>query len=250
MGNINVRWSGPHLPNWGDILNPIIIKNMTGKAVSYTKDQTVPHYICIGSILQWANSNTTVWGAGFIGSDRRLKEQPDIRAIRGPRSRDIVLSQGYKCPEVYGDPALLYPRYYKPKTGKKYRYGIIPHYIDQDNEWLEQFKGNPDVKIINILNKNVNRFMDDVNECEIILSSSLHGIICGDSLGIPSYWIKLSDKVIGNGFKFYDYFDSVKRTDEGPVIITKDLRIKDFTSTFYDYEIDIDLDLLLKSAPF
>ena len=83
-----------------------------------------------------------------------------------------LLQQCIQCPEVYGDPALLYPRFYNPSIQKKYKYGIVPHYVDWDNEIIEKFKNREDegIKVINILNENVNQFVDEVLECEIILS--------------------------------------------------------------------------------
>lgn len=238
--------------NWGDCLNPILIKKISGDKPILVN--TNPNYLCIGSVLQWAGPNTIVWGTGFIGEDRRLPCKVDIRAVRGPLTRNIILNQGYDCPEVYGDPAMLYTKFYKPKTKKKYRYGIIPHSIDQNSLWLTQFANNTDVKIIDIAvpaeEHLINKFMDEVNECEIILSSSLHGIILGDSLGIPSYWIELSDRVIGKGFKFADYFLSVNRPVVNPIIPNKLDRIKDISSAFYKYSINIDLDLLYSVCPF
>jgi pyruvyltransferase len=238
--------------NWGDSLNPILIEKISGRKPILAN--TNPNYLCIGSVLQWAGPSTIVWGTGFIGEDRRLSYKVDIRAVRGPLTRNIILNQGYDCPEVYGDPALLYTKFYKPKTKKKYQYGIIPHYIDQKSPWLNQFKNNPNVKIIDIVvpseEHRINRFIDEVNECEVILSSSLHGIILGDSLGIPSYWIELSDKVIGKGFKFTDYFLSVNRPVVNPIIPNSLDRIKDISSAFYKYKINIDLDLLYSVCPF
>ena len=53
-----------------------------------------------------------------------------------------------ECPEIYGDPALLYPLFYKPNVKKEYKYGIIPHFAHQENPWLNKFKDNPQVNII------------------------------------------------------------------------------------------------------
>ena len=44
-----------------------------------------------------------------------------------------------------------------------------------------------------------------MDSCKHIISSSLHGLICSDSLGIPNRWIKLS-QLLGNDFKFKDYY--------------------------------------------
>ena len=246
---INVRWSGPHKPNWGDELNKTFVNLISGKEVVYTDDPDTLHHLCIGSILRWGHKNTIVWGSGFISDGDKLLEQPIIKAVRGPLSRDKVLAMGFACPEVYGDPALLYPRFYQPRrANRRYKIGIIPHYIDKDNPWLNQFKDDPHVLIINILGKNVNKFVDDINRCDMILSSSLHGIICGDAYGIPSYWIKLSNKVQGGSFKFNDYFRSVNRLDTLPVIIEDTTKLSDMK--FHVYKISIDLDLLYNECPF
>jgi pyruvyltransferase len=161
------------------------------------------------------------------------------------------LRQDIDCPSIYGDPALLYPLFYKPlEVKKKYRYGLIPHYLDFNNDWIKKFENNKDVKIINIRVNSINSFIDEISECEMILSSSLHGIIAGDSYGIPSYWMELSKNVQGNGFKFKDYFSSVGRPIEEPIRPNYSDWIKTFSDRYYKYKIDINLDLLYNACPF
>ena len=63
-------------------------------------------------------------------------------------------------------------------------------------------------------------------------------------------WIEFSDKVVGNGFKFYDYFLSVGRENENPLIINQDTNIEIMMSHFKKYEISIDLDKLINVCPF
>ena len=60
-----------------------------------------------------------------------------------------VLSKGIECPPIYGDPALLMPYItdYKRKE-PKYKYGLIPHYADENEIQVENLKNNG-VKIIN-----------------------------------------------------------------------------------------------------
>ena len=254
MESINICYWGSN-GNWGDEVNKIICSKISGKAVnkiSTEEEAATFRYYCIGSILQSAKSNNfEVWGTGLMHSNGRLPYAPNkIHAVRGPLTRDLLLKQGFDCPEIYGDPALLYPMFYKPNIKEKYRFGIIPHYVDFSDPWVQKFSNNPDVKIINIKDRTCNKFIDDIHECEILLSSSLHGIIAGDAYGIPSYWIELSNKVHGKGFKFKDYFLSVKRPLVEPIRPKLETNIKDFSNTFYDYKIDIDLEKLMQACPF
>ena len=247
-------WTGIE-NNWGDALNPILIENMTGKKpilsteVFNIKKNKV--YCVIGSILEIpSEKNLVVWGSGFISSDSQFKVKPkEIHAVRGPRTRELILNNGIYCPEVYGDPAMLYPCFYKPEIEKKYKLGIIPHYVDQNNPLLNLFKNEPSVLIIDMLS-GIRKVVDDICSCEIIASSSLHGIIAADSYGIPSIWIEFSKEVKGDGFKFYDYFESVGRESEVPLTITQNTMIKEIIDHYKDYKVELDMDKLIDSCPF
>ncbi len=195
--------------NFGDIINPIILDKLFNKKVKHvnSKHYNKDFYLVIGSVLGRARKNTIVWGSGFISSDSRCQEKPKkIYAVRGPKTREILLSQGIDCPEVYGDPALLLPRIYNPKIEKKYKLGIVPHLVDRDNKWLSSLENDNEVLILDILEKDPFKFIDNLLSCEKIASSSLHGIIASDAYGIPSVWLEFSKNVIGDGFKFEDYF--------------------------------------------
>lgn len=248
-------WTGDGGNNWGDALNPILIQNLSGKKpilseeIINLKNQDV--YSVIGSVLDIiSNKNLVVWGSGFISSSSRFKVKPrKIYAVRGPLTRELIINQGIDCPKVYGDPALLYPLFYKPETKKKYKMGIIPHFADQNNQLINKFKNEPDILIINILSR-INEVVDNICCCEMIASSSLHGIIAADAYKVPSIWVEFSGNVIGSGFKFYDYFESVGRTNEKPLRITENTTIQNIYDESRNYKIDIDLGKLIDVCPF
>ena len=54
-------------------------------------------------------------------------------------------------------------------------------------------------------------FMEQLNSCDYILSSSLHGLIFADSYNIPNLWVRFGSKVDGDGFKYRDYYEGVKK---------------------------------------
>ena len=239
--------------NWGDYLSPILAKHISGDDMQFVNHDDMSkeeRYIIIGSLMEHViNPETIVWGIGFMWENGLVPVIPkEICAVRGKLTRAKLLNQNIKCPEIYGDPALLFPRFYNPTIEKKYRLGIIPHYIDKDNEWLNNIK-DESIKILNICEESY-KFIDSLKECDKVISSSLHGLIAADAYNIPSMWIKLSNNVNGNGFKFKDYFSSVNRKDSSPYIIENTSNIEDVYKVIPKYNIDIDLDLLYNACPF
>ncbi|GAG95363.1 unnamed protein product, partial [marine sediment metagenome] len=63
-------------------------------------------------------------------------------------------------------------------------------------------------------------------------------------------WMKLSNKVLGEGYKFRDYFSSVGRRNDKPLILSNDMSIDFILNSFGEYKIEIDLDKLLEACPF
>lgn len=242
-----------HDNNLGDrVANNFIMSAIAGQQVKFTSmslHEKTPSCLGIGSILHFALKDDAVWGSGFICDNETCIEKPkQIYAVRGQLSRQILLNHGIPCPEIYGDPALLFPRYYYPIVEKKYDLGIVPHYVDYKNENLKNFVSEK-ILIIDIKSGYQN-VITSMLSCKKIVSSALHGIIVADAYGIPAMWLEFSDKVVGNGFKFRDYFLSVQRKDTESLRITPKTTLENLYNLFYDYKINIDLDLLLNECPF
>jgi len=238
--------------NWGDAVNRVLMEQLSGKKVIWVApfDYRVPvKYTIIGSVMTCADANTIVWGTGVMSKNHPPLVRPkQIYAVRGPLTKKILNNLGIDCPAIYGDPALLFPRFYNPEVKKKYDIGIIAHYVDQQHTWLK-YAESKGAKIINILG-DIYQVVDDIKSCSRIASSSLHGIIAADAYGIPSSWVEFSDGVIGNGFKFRDYYLSINRPVPKPLRVKNKTRIEELDKNFNVHGIDIDLDLLLDCCPF
>lgn len=248
--------------NFGDDLNYYLIKELFGKRIITVNNLLfkklglhINNYSCIGSIVDiFGDNKTIIWGAGAIAGNVKLTSKPyKVLCVRGPLTRDYLLKQGVDCPECYGDPALLLPLIYSPKVSKKYKVGIIPHYVDLDNaliyNWIKEYKA---VKLIDIVHyKHWHDIIDEINSCEFIISSSLHGLIVSDAYNIPNVWVEFSNKVCGAGFKFRDYYASVGKNNVLPIVVNKNLTLEQLMKYKVDWSpIKLDITGLMKSCPF
>lgn len=256
------KWNKIKNFNLGDDLNFYMLRKLTGKRIINYNDMRKPrfnitHYTCIGSVFEYnVDSSSIVWGTGSMyGGLKQFIKPQKICAVRGPLTRKALINQGIPCPEVYGDPALLLPLVYQPETKKKYKLGIIPHYVDYNLENVKTFVTNHKDTICLIQMQNYKDWrdvIDDICSCECIASSSLHGMIISDAYNIPNVWIRLSDNISGGNFKYHDYFESVGRFEKEPL---------DFRDILIDYEqimtcslqyksIQIDISKLIEACPF
>ena len=222
-------WRGIRHRNWGDDLNYYLLRKLTGRPVilyhnfKLAKWLHLKNYLCIGTLLDavnYSNKQTVVWGSGVSGQERTFVHPRNILSIRGPKTKEFCDRYKVRCPEVYGDPALLLPLVYRPTMPKKYRLGVIPHVIDQQHPVIQEIREQhaDDILIIDLAHyKKWTDVIDQICSCERILSSSLHGLIVSDAYQVPNCWIELSGKISGGYLKFYDYASSVERHFENPV---------------------------------
>jgi len=204
---LEIYWA--RLRNWGDQVTPIIAETLSGMKVQHSTKEG--KYVSTGSILEHTRENDVIWGTGsMFERPARLPKGLSFHAVRGPLTRKVVMKQGFKCPPVYGDPAILMPYIYKvPREEIQWKIGIIPHYVDKKHVAHLQYQ-HPDVRILDI-QAGIKDLMKAVAKCKVILSSSLHGVILAEAMGKKACYVQMDNKVVGGDFKFKDYYASTDR---------------------------------------
>ena len=244
--------------NWGDDFNyyfsNLIFKKKFIKYFGSYYNQKInrKNYIFIGSTINFLTTkNSIIWGAGIISDEIPLRDKPrKIYAVRGPLTRNFILSQNISCPEIYGDPVLLLPYYYKPKKLKN-KIGIVPHYSKLESNILNSILSkNKNIKKIDLKNYvNWEDVVDEITSCEVVLSSSLHGLVIAEAYGVKNIWVKWGENLIGNNFKFNDFFYSINKPEVTPIVLNEDSNINKLVEN-YEWKLgEINLDLLIESCP-
>ena len=201
--------------NFGDRVSPDIVRHVSKAEVPHT--YTGPKLLAVGSILHLATSGDTLWGTGAMTPtpwDQNVPENLTVAAVRGPLTRSVLMSYGIKCPKVYGDPGILLPRVFPVTRMSTFKLGILPHYIDRDK--MEELRAYyPHAFVIDITDP-PHRVMECISMCDTLMSSSLHGLIAAEALGIPAAWTPFSPRLAGGPFKFYDYYLGSGRCNVDP----------------------------------
>jgi hypothetical protein len=201
--------------NFGDTSVPYMLGKLEIPYI-FSHHTVEKKILMTGSILGvGSRKDTIVWGSGVIQDNIKPLTNCHYRAVRGPRTLEKVKNVGVDVSNiVLGDPAMLLPKIYQPSQEKKYKLGIIPHMVDYDYV-RKHVMNNPDkfpntvVIDVNTNTKQIENFINIVNQCEKIVATSLHGIICAHAYGIPAKWMKVSEKLAGDDIKFHDHFESV-----------------------------------------
>lgn len=214
---IKAYWFKGCTRNFGDEITPLVLKRLTGDCVLYDDKRICfgGEVICsVGSILQLRRSflSDVVWGSGVISDkSKKLFIPKKILATRGPRTK-FWLGVNVKIP--FGDPGLLVPSLMEISPGQvKFDVGLVLHYVDiglmNKNSLIDS------VAFIDV-RRAVEDVVGDISKCDRVVSSSLHGLVIAVSLGIPFAWVKCSNAIIGDDFKFYDFFEGIGIVTDGP----------------------------------
>lgn len=209
-------WQQKQFVNFGDFISLKLVERIVDRPVEvfYRHPKNIrKKLLAIGSILSFAVDNDVIWGSGINGKLMRKDQYSftnlDIRAVRGPLTRQFLMDNfGIISPEVYGDPALLFPYFFpefRRSENPSEEYIVIPHYLE-----LKMFpkEGNPHIVYpTDPWEEIIRRILDS----KFVIASSLHGIIVAEAYGIPARMLKVTDHE--PLFKYIDYYLGTNRPD-------------------------------------
>lgn len=214
---VNLEWWNQSL-NIGDSLAPVLYRLLLKRRgiKEHQKTDKTSHLMTVGSLIGMGNFDSVIWGSGIHTIDmaksvirRRQYVRYDIRAVRGPVTAAILKSAGYKCPDVYGDPAILMPLFYRPDSKeKKYPVSLIRHYRD-----LNSGEADGTGHRINIRTKDFRKVIDEITSSELVISSSLHGLILAEAYGVPAVFLNENGSRDPELMKYLDWYYSTNRYD-------------------------------------
>lgn len=208
--------------NFGDYLSPLIVEMLAGRKVAHAEPREAD-MIAIGSILSrerkarsWLFKRPLhIWGSGTDRDSRLFGRHHHYHAVRGAITRSQI--DGPEPSAALGDPGLLVDRLYDgcPVPSRRYRLGIVPHFVDQQDARLAPLLALPSTRLIDVFSP-VAQVVREIRQCEFILSSSMHGLIIADAYGIPNRRIFFSRGIISD-LKFDDYYSAFGINSPAPV---------------------------------
>lgn len=232
---IRLYWNGGDRreTNFGDRLSPLLVESLSHRPVAYAYPEACD-LVAGGSVLETVAAAyrkrllrlrltpVDVWGSGaqypeWMTPSAGLR----LRAVRGRLTRQALC-----LPDSLpvGDPTLLVERLeLAPHAAPSVRWGILPHVVDRTNCEIRALAARtPSCRMIDPCQEDPRRALAEIRGCAFVASTSLHGLIAADALGIPNVWLRASDWILGGTGKFRDYFSAVGRTEQAPL----DLRVQ------------------------
>lgn len=222
------------VPNMGDLLNVLLIEQLFGYKVrrhtyltgelsaigsglgQFTLSDS-PFFAMAERVAGVLFPTVTVWGSGFISYKEVdtpfYRKNMRFAAIRGALSKCRVEKLlGHPLDIPMGDAGILASYLLKEPPRKQYRVGIIAHYKEQDEPVFQKLAVSYPQSLLIDVRQQPQVVIQQIAQCERVISSSLHGLIIADSLRVPNVHIKVSDKLLGDGFKFDDYYSAYQMT--------------------------------------
>lgn len=113
-------------------------------------------------------------------------------------------------PKIFGDPASLLPHFFQPsRRSSRQKICLVPHYVDK---YRFRDLARRDVDVVNVNSRDLLAEIRKIATAELVISSSLHGLIIAEAYGVPTVWVEPSERILGGHHKFLDYFEGSGRS--------------------------------------
>jgi len=231
------RWAG--LKNFGDelgfsVVDKILESHFKSPNTTCTrriditdrnqKNSDLTCFATVGSIIHFLLPGDYAWSSGTKVPDPELAPNVTYYSVRGPKTMAVLKERNILVPPPnFGDGGFavpyLFPEYQLKRqnasaasSSSPPRRCFIRHYRDNKLD----VKGAMPISVAQPWQK---VFQQLSTQCDYLASSSLHGIISGDALGLPTMWYQKkgsgTDKKEGS-FKYQDYMLSIGRENPEP----------------------------------
>ncbi|MGP5726945.1 polysaccharide pyruvyl transferase family protein, partial [Arthrobacter rhombi] len=261
--HIGVFW-WDNRSNFGDAIGPWLVERLTGSTP--VNSRRVKHegrsLMTVGSIIGHLDrDHVDIWGTGLMGplADARLKrlasyEDVKVRAVRGHKTAyDLRKQLGWHVPDIYGDPGLLLPRFYKPRKSAPASdaVAVVPHYAHA--KYFPPATNENTTHIVDVA-QGLEKVIDEISSAHSCISTSLHGIIIAQAYGVPWIWLRIEDHQLGGDqYKFDDFLSTLAPGPVPRLDVVKDqvskLNFKQLAENAFLPELNTSLDDLLGAFP-
>jgi hypothetical protein len=200
--------------NFGDEITIPILKRLFG-IEAIPSPMHAAELIGAGSILDaWigskrrllrqlfsgGSSDLHVWGTGLMVP--RIPKWPQrvhVHAVRG-----YLTAKEMDFESTVGDPGILASLLIPKPRNNEAAVGFVPHFVDV--ELVSKRLPIPaNWRVVNPA-RPVDQVLADIAASDLIVSSSLHGLITADSFGIPCAWLSTWNTLAERSqFKFRDH---------------------------------------------
>lgn len=195
--------------NFGDELSRRVVAEVSGRRVRWAPPESAL-VTGIGSVLEHvaaADGPGVIWGAGL----RRAESAPSawanrrpsqFLAVRGALTRDAL---GLDASVPLGDPGLLVRTFYRRSTRPR-GVVVVPHFLAFNSPDARRQMAVARSRGMRVLapSASYERICEEVSRAELVLSSSLHGMVVADALDCPVQLVSFG-RTAEPSFKFADY---------------------------------------------
>lgn len=189
-------------PNFGDDLTRWLLPRYG--VVPVYRTQADARLVGVGSILDVLppDFDGAVWGSGLMNDRAYPLPAAKVLAVRGHLTRERI---GAPADVTLGDPGLLVGRLVR-RSEVRWDVGLVPHGAHRSNAQFLALAETAGLRVRLIdVRRTAPRTVREIAACAAIVTSSLHGLITADALGIPATWTALAPRLGGGTFKFDDY---------------------------------------------
>lgn len=196
--------------NFGDVLGPVLVRKLC-QSLNLREPAQARRLLSVGSIMKLSRPGDVVWGTGVNGKSLDLGggRELDVRAVRGPRSRALLREAGATVPEVYGDPALLWPTLW---TRDSYAVERVPGHAVFVPNFHDLGKVASEIEVISPIGE-PHGVIRKLLTADFVCASSLHAVILAEAYGVPARLVVPGEEPL---FKYADYYEATGRANFRP----------------------------------